>query len=64
MPENEKESPSFQKNEDGLRNIYCRECGHFLGEEKIKEGVLKVKCRWCKTWNTYTYESKSSAMNS
>lgn len=32
--------------------IYCANCGHFLGYQGIIIGFIKLKCRYCKVWNT------------
>jgi phage FluMu protein Com len=39
-----------RKKANELKPIRCSNCGHFLGLECIKTGVVKIKCKNCKGW--------------
>ena len=34
------------------QEMHCATCGRFLGYQAIIYGIIKIKCRNCKEWNT------------
>jgi phage FluMu protein Com len=34
------------------QEMHCQGCGRFLGYQAIIYGVITIKCRNCKQWNT------------
>lgn len=46
--------PRLSVEDDGVEALpmHCAGCGHFLGYQAIIVGFLKLKCRYCKQWNT------------
>lgn len=36
--------------DNGLQPIRCSACGRFLGYALIRDGVVLIKCKNCKSW--------------
>lgn len=34
------------------QEMHCQGCGRFLGYQAVLYGIVKIKCRNCKQWNT------------
>ena len=53
------ETPTADRDE--MRPFRCSRCGHFLLEECIVDGVVRIKCRYCKTVNEFAVRPDKSS---